>query len=37
MQATNISHFTIALDRSAHRSAANFAAQQTSPTKGRRV
>ena len=37
MQVTNISHFTIVLDRSAHRSAANFAAQQTSPTKGRRV
>jgi hypothetical protein len=37
MNDTNISHFTIALDRSAHRSAANFAAKQTSPTKGRRV
>jgi hypothetical protein len=37
MKAPNISHFTIALDRSAHRSAANFAAAQTSPTKGRRV
>ncbi len=37
MNAHNISHFTIALDRSAHRSAANFAATQTSPTKGRRV
>jgi hypothetical protein len=37
MNAPNISHFTIALDRAAHRSAANFAAIQTSPTKGRRV
>jgi Protein of unknown function (DUF1822) len=37
MNATNVSHFTIALDRSAHRSAANFAATQTSPAKGRRV
>jgi Protein of unknown function (DUF1822) len=37
MNVTNISHFTIALDKSAHRSAGNFAAKQTSPTKGRRV
>jgi Protein of unknown function (DUF1822) len=37
MNAHNISHFTIALDRSAHRSATSFAAQQTSPTKGRRI
>jgi hypothetical protein len=37
MNANDISHFTIALDKSAHRSAANFAAKQTSPTKGRRV
>jgi hypothetical protein len=37
MNANDISHFTIALDRFAHRSAANFAAKQTSPTKGRRV
>jgi Protein of unknown function (DUF1822) len=37
MNDTNISHFTITLDRSAHRSAANFSAKQTSPTKGRRV
>jgi hypothetical protein len=37
MNVINISHFTIALDKSAHRSAANFAATQTSPTKGRRV
>ncbi len=37
MNTPNVSHFTITLDRSAHRSAANFAAAQTSPSKGRRV
>jgi Protein of unknown function (DUF1822) len=33
----NIAHFTVELDRTAHQWAAKFAAQQTTPEKGRRV